>query len=54
MGNYFRKKLGHHGLIYFGVATQFGGLIGALIIFLLTNNFQLFYERNFCDETIQC
>jgi hypothetical protein len=54
MGNYFRKKLGHRGLVCFGVATQLGALIGALITFILTNSFQLFKERNICDKTSQC
>ena len=54
MGNYFRKNFGHRGLVCFGIATQIGCLIGALIIFILTNNFQLFKERNICDRTSQC
>jgi MFS-type transporter involved in bile tolerance (Atg22 family) len=54
MGHYFRKNFGHHGLIWFSVATQIGALIGALIIFILTNTFQLFQERNMCDQTAQC
>lgn len=54
MGNYFQKKFGHRGLIWFSVATQAGALVGALIIFLLTNTFQLFHERNICDKTLQC
>ena len=54
MGHYFRKKLGHRGLVGFSVATQSGALIGALIIFILTNSFELFKERNICDKTSQC
>ncbi len=54
MGNYFRKILGHHGLVWFGVATQMGALVGAFIVFILTNTFQLFKERNICDKTSQC
>lgn len=54
MGQYFRKKFGHHGLIWFSVATQIGALIGAFIIYLLTNIWQIFHERNLCDQTLQC
>jgi hypothetical protein len=54
MGNYFRKKFGHHGLIWFSVATQIGALIGSFITFILTNNLHLFKERNICDKTFQC
>jgi MFS-type transporter involved in bile tolerance (Atg22 family) len=54
MGNYFRKKFGHRGLILFSVGTQSGALIGAFIIFTLTNTFQLFKKRNICDKTSQC
>jgi hypothetical protein len=46
MGIYFRKNLGHRGLVWFGVATQIGSLVGAFITFILTNSFQLFKERN--------
>ncbi len=54
MGNYFRKKFGHIGLVWFSVATQTGALIGSFITFILTYNFQLFKERNICDKTSQC
>ncbi|CAF1143492.1 unnamed protein product [Adineta steineri] len=54
MGNYFRKNLGHRGLICFGIATQLGALIGATTNFALTNTFELFKERNICDKTLQC
>jgi hypothetical protein len=54
MGNYFRKNFGHHGLVWFGVATQAGALVGAFIIFILSNSFQLFKERNLCDKKSQC
>ncbi len=54
MGNYFRKKLGHRGLVWFGAATQLGALTGAVIMFILGNNVQLFKERNICDKRSQC
>ncbi|CAF0854742.1 unnamed protein product [Rotaria sordida] len=54
MGNYFRKTRDHRGLIWFGLATQIGAFVGSLIIFILTNNFELFKERNICDKISQC
>ncbi|UJR20731.1 hypothetical protein I4U23_023850 [Adineta vaga] len=54
MGNYFRRTLGHRGLVWFGVGTQLGSLIGAIISYILTNTFQLFQERNICDQTLRC
>ena len=54
MGNYFRKHLGHRGLLLFGMATQVGAWLGALVVFILTNSFQLFRERNLCDPMFSC
>lgn len=54
MGHYFRKHLGHRGLVWFGMATQIGALLGAVVVFILTNSFQLFHERNLCDPMFSC
>ncbi|CAF2403428.1 unnamed protein product [Rotaria sp. Silwood2] len=54
MGNYFRKKQDQRGLVWFGLATQIGAFVGSFIIFILTNSFELFKERNICDKTSQC
>lgn len=54
MGNYFRKTKDHRGLVWFGLATQIGALMGSIIIFILTNKIELFKERNICDKTSQC
>lgn len=54
MGNYFRKTLDHRGLVWFGLATQIGALLGSFIVFLLTYNIQLFKERNICDKKSEC
>ncbi|CAF0984146.1 unnamed protein product [Rotaria sp. Silwood1] len=54
MGNYFRKKKDHRGLVWFGLATQIGAFVGSFIIFILTNISELFKERNICDKTSQC
>ncbi|CAF4861715.1 unnamed protein product, partial [Rotaria sp. Silwood1] len=48
LGNYFRLKSGHRGLFWFGVLTQAGSLIGAVVIYLLTDHLHLFRERKIC------
>ncbi|CAF0877631.1 unnamed protein product [Rotaria sp. Silwood1] len=48
LGNYFRRKSGHRGLFWFGVLTQIGSLIGAVVIYLLTDHLHLFRERKIC------
>ncbi|UJR35309.1 hypothetical protein I4U23_028071 [Adineta vaga] len=48
LGNYFGRKSGHRGLFWFGVLTQIGSLIGALIIYLFTEHLHLFHERKIC------
>ena len=48
LGNYFGRKSGHRGLFWFGVLTQIGSLIGALVIYLFTEHLHLFHERKIC------
>lgn len=48
LGNYFRRKSGHRGLFWFGVLTQIGSLIGAVVIYLFTEHLHLFHERSIC------
>ncbi len=48
LGNYFRRKSGHRGLFWFGVLTQIGSLIGAVVIYLFTEHLHLFHERKIC------
>lgn len=50
LGNYFRRTSGHRGLFWFGVLTQIGSLIGAVIIYVLTEPLQLFEERKICGS----
>ncbi|CAF1007133.1 unnamed protein product, partial [Didymodactylos carnosus] len=49
IGNYLLHHSGHRGLFWFGVLTQIGSLIGAIIIYLLTSVFNVFKERQFCQ-----
>ena len=48
LGNYFRRTSGHRGLFWFGVLTQVGSLIGAVIIYIFTEHLYLFRERKIC------
>ena len=53
IGNYFQRTSGHRGLYWFGVLTQVGALIGAVIIYFLTEHLHLFHERRICI-TYEC
>ena len=48
IGNYFQHISGHRGLYWFGVLTQVGALIGAVVIYFLTEHLHLFHERKIC------
>ena len=48
LGNYFRRTSGHRGLFWFGVLTQIGSLIGAVIIYIFTEHLHFFHERKIC------
>ncbi|CAF0828485.1 unnamed protein product [Didymodactylos carnosus] len=50
LGNYFCRTHGHNGLLWFGLLTQLGSLLGAMLIYLLTVTFKLFKEQNFCER----
>ena len=41
MGQYFRKTFGHHGLVWFGIATQLGALIGCIYNFSSNKYFSI-------------
>jgi hypothetical protein len=48
LGNYFRRTSGHRGLFWFGVSTQIGALIGAVVIYVFTEHLHMFHERKIC------
>lgn len=48
LGNYFRRVSGHRGLFWFGVLTQVGSLLGAVIIYVMTEHVHMFQERKIC------
>ena len=42
------RRVGRRALIWFGLATQGGSLLGAVVGFLLVNEAQLFHAASWC------
>ncbi|XP_070575489.1 solute carrier family 52, riboflavin transporter, member 3-B-like [Ptychodera flava] len=45
------RKHGRKALIWYGISSQIGSLIGSVIIFTVLNNMDLFTSNNPCDDT---
>jgi Protein of unknown function (DUF1011) len=49
IAHYIKRTSGHRGLYWYGILTQTGSFCGALTIFLLTSQFNVFHERHLCQ-----
>ena len=52
IANYIKRTSGHRGLFWFGILTQIGSLLGALTVYLLTSQFNVFRERQLCQSYV--
>jgi hypothetical protein len=52
IANYIKRTSAHRGLYWFGILTQTGSLLGALTVYLLTSQFNVFHERQLCQSYV--